>query len=48
MVGVGYEYSLSKRTVAYTAAGYKEHKAKAADTTKTKTTEVMVGLVHKF
>ena len=48
MVGVGYEYSLSKRTSVYTAAGYKEAKAKAATTTKTKTTEVMVGLVHKF
>lgn len=48
MVGVGYQYSLSKRTSVYTAAGYKEAKAKAATTTKTKTTEVMVGLVHTF
>ena len=48
MVGVGYEYSLSKRTSVYTAAGYKEAKTKAATTTKEKTTEVMVGLVHKF
>ncbi len=48
MVGVGYEYSLSKRTLVYTAAGYKEAKTKAATTTKEKTTEVMVGLVHKF
>ena len=49
MVGVGYEYSLSKRTSVYTAAGYKEAKAKkTANTEKTKTTEVMVGLVHKF
>lgn len=48
MVGVGYEYSLSKRTSVYTAAGYKEAKTKAATTTKEKTTEVMVGIVHKF
>ena len=49
MVGVGYQYSLSKRTSVYTAAGYKEAKAKkTANTEKTKTTEVMVGLVHTF
>lgn len=49
MVGVSYEYSLSKRTSVYTAAGYKEAQAKKTATTeKTKTTEVMVGLVHKF
>ena len=48
MVGVGYEYSLSKRTSVYTAAGYKEAKTKTATTNKEKTTEVMVGLVHKF
>ena len=48
MFGVGYEYSLSKRTSVYTAAGYKEAKTKAATTKKEKTTEVMVGLVHKF
>ena len=48
MVGVGYEYSLSKRTSVYTAAGYKEAKTKAATTAKEKTTEVMVGLMHKF
>lgn len=49
MVGVSYEYSLSKRTSVYTAAGYKEAQAKkTANTEKTKTTEVMVGLVHKF
>ena len=49
MLGVGYEYSLSKRTSVYTAAGYKEAKAKkTANTEKTKTTEVMVGLVHTF
>ena len=48
MVGVSYQYSLSKRTSVYTAAGYSEAKTKAATTTKTKTTEVMVGLVHMF
>ena len=48
MVGVGYQYSLSKRTSVYTAAGYKEAKTKTATTNKEKTTEVMVGLVHKF
>lgn len=49
MIGAGYEYSLSKRTMIYTAAGYSEAKTeKAAATTKTKTSEVMVGLVHKF
>ena len=49
MVGVSYQYSLSKRTSVYTAAGYKEAKAKkTANTEKTKTTEVMVGLVHTF
>ena len=48
MIGAGYEYSLSKRTMVYTAAGYSEAKTKAAATTKTQTSEVMVGLVHKF
>ena len=49
MIGAGYEYSLSKRTMIYTAAGYSEAKTKKTTaTTKTKTSEVMVGLVHKF
>ena len=49
MIGAGYEYSLSKRTMIYTAAGYSEAKTnKAEGTTKTQTSEVMVGLVHKF
>lgn len=48
MIGAGYEYSLSKRTMIYTAAGYSEAKTKDAATSKTKTSEVMVGLVHKF
>ncbi len=47
--GMGYEYKLSKRTTVYTAAGYMEEKVKhAGDTTKTKTSEVMAGLVHTF
>ena len=51
--GLGYEYSLSKRTMVSTAAGYSEQKdeykasAQKADQ-KTKTTEVMLGLVHTF
>lgn len=49
MFGVGYEYSLSKRTMVYTAAGYTEEKFKTAgETYKNKTSEVMLGLVHKF
>ena len=49
MVGVGYEYSLSKRTLVYTAAGYTEEKFKVSgETYKNKTSEVMLGLVHKF
>lgn len=49
MVGVSYEYKLSKRTTLYTGAGYSEVKEKAAgDTSKTKTTEVLAGLVHTF
>lgn len=51
-VGVGYEYPLSKRTFVYTAAGYSqttdEYKAANTADEKTKTTEVMLGLVHKF
>ena len=49
MVGVSYEYQLSKRTTLYTGAGYSEVKTKAtATTSKAKTTEVLAGLVHKF
>ena len=50
MVGVGYEYPLSKRTYLYTAAGYLEEKTEATGSadSKKKTTEVMAGLVHKF
>ena len=49
MIGVGYEYSLSKRTLVYTAAGYTEEKFKVSgETYKNKTSEVMLGLVHKF
>lgn len=50
MVGLGYEYPLSKRTFVYTAAGYKEAKTetKKGVESKDKTTEVMFGMVHKF
>ena len=49
ITGVGYEYSLSKRTFVYTAAGYTQVKTeKAGVETKTKTSEVMLGMVHKF
>ena len=52
VVGAGYEYSLSKRTMLYTAAGYKQaeldYVAAGTDTVKTKTTQVMAGMVHKF
>ena len=51
-VGVGYQYPLSKRTYVYTAASYTQETkndgtAKAKDV-DTKTTEVMMGLVHNF
>ena len=49
MVGVGYEYPLSKRTFVYTAAGYSEKKVEwKTEEDKTKTSEVMFGMVHKF
>ena len=49
MVGVGYEYPLSKRTLVYTAAGYSEKKVEwKTEEDKTKTSEVMFGMVHKF
>ncbi len=49
ITGVGYEYPLSKRTYLYTAAGYTQVKTeKAGVETKTKTSEVMLGMVHKF
>ena len=48
MVGVGYEYPLSKRTLVYTAAGYAEKCVELDKKYKEKTTEAMVGLVHKF
>ena len=49
ITGVGYEYPLSKRTFVYTAAGYTQVKTeKAGVETKTKTSEVMLGMVHKF
>ena len=50
MVGVGFEYPLSKRTLVYTAAGYNqfEYDFAAGDKEKDKSTEVMFGMVHKF
>lgn len=52
MIGAGYEYSLSKRTSLYTAAGYKQiekdYVAAGKATEKIKTTEVMAGMIHKF
>ena len=47
-LGLGYTYNFSKRTMFYTAAGYQEVKDEATTTTKTKTTTVITGLVHKF
>ena len=46
-LGLGYTYNFSKRTMFYTAAGYEEVKDEPADS-KTKTTTVITGLVHKF
>ena len=50
MVGVGYEYPLSKRTLVYTAAGYNQFEKDfvAGGSEKTKSQEVMFGMVHKF
>ena len=51
-VGVGYQYPLSKRTYVYTAASYTQltenDGAAGSDDVDTKTTEVMMGLVHNF
>ena len=46
-LGLGYTYNFSKRTMFYTAAGYQEVKDEPGDS-KTKTTTVLTGLVHKF
>lgn len=50
MLGAAYEYPLSKRTSVYTAAGYSqiEKDMVGGDKDKTKTQEVMFGMVHKF
>ncbi len=45
---VGYVYPFSKRTSLYATAGYQETKLTTTSTTKTKTTQAMVGLTHKF
>lgn len=48
-LGLGYTYNFSKRTMFYTAAGYEEVKDEvASSSSKTKTTTVITGLVHKF
>ena len=48
-LGLGYTYNFSKRTMFYTAAGYQEVKDEtASSSSKTKTTTVITGLVHKF
>ena len=46
-IALGYSYNLSKRTMAYTYAGYAELKDKDSGD-KTKDTEFGLGLVHKF
>lgn len=51
-VGVGYQYPLSKRTYVYTAASYTQQTKNTglvgAKDVDTKTTEVMMGMVHNF
>lgn len=51
-VGVGYQYPLSKRTYVYTVASYTQETKNTgladAKDVDTKTTEVMMGLVHNF
>ena len=48
-LGLGYSYNFSKRTMFYAAAGYQEVKNETAESSsKTKTTTVLSGLVHKF
>ena len=49
-VGLGYQYNLSKRTYAYTFAGYNQTKENKAGnkTAKTYETEVGFGLCHNF
>lgn len=50
MLGAAYEYPLSKRTSVYTAAGYSQIQKDmvGGDKDKTKTSEVMFGMIHKF
>lgn len=51
-IGIGYQYPLSKRTYVYTAASYTQETKNTgladAKDVDTKTTEVMMGLVHNF
>lgn len=47
MVGVGYDYPLSKRTLVYVDAGYNKDDIDGADA-KPSVAQAAVGLVHKF
>ena len=47
MLGVGYEYSLSKRTTVYADAGYYQDDIDNSDI-KPSVTQAAIGLVHKF
>ena len=48
-LGLGYTYNFSKRTMFYTVAGYQEVKDEdSSGSSKTKSTTVITGLVHKF
>lgn len=53
-LAAGYDYSLSKRTMVYTAAAYtrddvsEQYQATAATGSNPSTVEVMAGIVHKF
>lgn len=52
LVGFGYEYSLSKRTLVYADAGYFKDEYKSADANTPKSEpdayQAAVGLVHMF
>ena len=52
MIGVGYDYNLSKRTTVYTAASYMKDKfeyGKAnTDSTKPQAYELFAGMIHRF
>lgn len=49
MVAIGYEYPFSKRTLAYIGIGYKDVDKQLSNySTKDKTTQTMLGLLHRF